>query len=72
MIRDGTSRRIFFDHSPATAPFCSDKYFACYFRVLPVQNLNPDVLMMEHAEDWYSCDAAGLLSPSKMWSIFIQ
>jgi hypothetical protein len=25
---------------------------------VPIQNLNPDVLMMEPAEDWYRCDAA--------------
>ena len=36
------------------------------------KTLNPDVLLMEPAEDRYRCDAAELLSPSKMWSIFIQ
>ena len=39
---------------------------------VPIENLNPDILMMQPAEDRYRCDAAGLLSPSKMWSIFIQ
>ena len=39
---------------------------------VPIQNLNPDVLMMEPAEDWYRCDAADLLRPPKIWSIFIQ
>jgi len=39
---------------------------------VPVQNLNADVLMMESAEDWYRRDAAELLPPSKLWSIFIQ
>ena len=37
-----------------------------------IQNLNPDVLMMQPAEDSYRCDAAKLLSSSKIWSIFIQ
>jgi len=39
---------------------------------VPIENLNPDVLMMEPAEDSYRCDAAELLSRSKIWSIFIQ
>ena len=39
---------------------------------VPSQNLNPDVLMMEPAEHRYRCDAAGLLPPSKIWSVFIQ
>jgi hypothetical protein len=34
--------------------------------------LNPDVLMMKPAEDWYRCDAAELLRPAKIRSIFIQ
>jgi hypothetical protein len=41
-------------------------------RAVPIQNLNSDVLMMEPAEDWYRCSAAVLLSPSKIWSIFVQ
>jgi hypothetical protein len=40
--------------------------------VVPIQNLNPDVLMMEPAEHWYRCDAAELLRPAKIWSIFIH
>ena len=28
---------------------------------MPIENLNPDVLMMEPAEDRYRCDAAELL-----------
>lgn len=36
------------------------------------KNLNPDILMMEPAEDWHRCVAAGLLPLSKIWSIFIQ
>src|SRR5258708_4924150 len=39
---------------------------------VPSQNLDPDVLMMEPAEHRYRCDAAGLLPPSKIWSVFIQ
>jgi len=34
--------------------------------------LNPDVLMMEPAEDWNRCDTAGLLRTAKIWGIFIQ
>jgi hypothetical protein len=30
------------------------------------KTLNPDVLMMEPAEDWYRSDAAGLLRPPKI------
>lgn len=37
-----------------------------------IQNLNPDVSMMEPAEDRYRCDAAERLGPPKIWSIFIQ
>ena len=49
----------------------------CYSRdgdriVVPIQNLNPDVLMVEPAEDWYCCDAAELLRPPKIRSVFIQ
>jgi hypothetical protein len=33
--------------------------------VVPGQNLKPDVLMMEPAEDWYRCDAADLLGTAK-------
>jgi hypothetical protein len=40
--------------------------------LVPSQNLDPDVLMMEPAEHRYRCDAAGLLLPSKIWSVFIQ
>ena len=39
---------------------------------VPIQNLNPDVLMVEPAEDWYRCDAAELLRPPKIRSVFIQ
>jgi hypothetical protein len=42
------------------------------FFVVPIQNLNPDVLMVEPAEDWYRCDAAELLRPPKIRSVFIQ
>jgi hypothetical protein len=42
---------------------------------VPIQNLNPDVLMMEPAEDWYRCDAAELLRPPKTrgfrWSVVL-
>ena len=34
--------------------------------------LKPDVLMMEPAEDWYSCDTSDLLRPLKIRSILIQ
>jgi hypothetical protein len=38
---------------------------------MPIQNLNPDVLMMEPAEDWYRCDAADLLRPPKIrWHLY--
>jgi hypothetical protein len=37
-----------------------------------IQNLNPEVLMMEPAEDWHRCDATELLRPPKIRSIFIQ
>jgi hypothetical protein len=40
--------------------------------VVPIQNLNPDVLVMEPTEDWYRCDAADLLRPAKIRSIFVQ
>jgi len=36
------------------------------------QLLNPDVLMMEPAEERYRCDTAGPLCPPKIRSIFIQ
>ena len=41
-------------------------------RPVPSQNLNPDILMMEPAEDWYRCDSADILSRPKIRSIFIQ
>src|ERR1700731_2912916 len=37
-----------------------------------IQNLNPDVLMMQPAEDWYRYNAAELLGPPKIWSILVQ
>ena len=37
-----------------------------------IQNLKPDVLMMEPAKDWYRSDAADLLRPPEIWSISIQ
>jgi hypothetical protein len=40
--------------------------------LVPIQNLNPDVLMVDTAEDRYRCDAAELLRPPKIRSIFIQ
>ena len=40
--------------------------------VAPIQNLNPDVLMMGSAEDRYRCDATELLGPAKIRSIFVQ
>src|ERR1700676_5087918 len=33
---------------------------------VPSQNLNPDILMMKPAEDWYCCDAADLLRTPKI------
>ena len=39
---------------------------------VPIQNLNPDVLMMEPAEDWSRRDAADLLPTPELWSILIQ
>jgi hypothetical protein len=37
---------------------------------VPVQNLNPDILMMQPAKDWNRCDAADL--PPKIRSISIR
>jgi hypothetical protein len=37
-----------------------------------IQNLKPDVLMMEPAKDWYRGDAADLLGLPKIWSVFLQ
>src|SRR6202011_3505108 len=39
---------------------------------VPIQNLNPHVLMVDTAEDRYRCDAAELSAPPKIRSIFIQ
>jgi cytochrome P450 len=39
---------------------------------VPIQNLDPDVLMMEPAEDWSRRDAADLLPSPELWSILIQ
>jgi hypothetical protein len=41
-------------------PSCSTSYAGeeRSFIPVPIQNLNPDVLMMESAEDWYRCNAA--------------
>ena len=39
---------------------------------VPIQNLKPDVLMMEPAKDWYRRDTADLLGTAKIRSIFIQ
>ena len=39
---------------------------------MPIQNLDPDVLMMEPAEDWSRRDAADLLPSPELWSILIQ
>ena len=36
------------------------------------QNLNPDVLMMQPAQDWYRCDGAELLRSPKIRRILIQ
>ncbi len=40
--------------------------------VVPIQNPNSDVLMMEPAEDWYRGNAADLLFAPKIRSIVIQ
>ena len=40
--------------------------------VVPGQNLEPDLLMMQPAQDWNRGDTADLLSPTKIWSIFLQ
>jgi hypothetical protein len=39
---------------------------------VPSQNLNPNVLMMKSAEDWYCCDAADLLQTPKIGRILAQ
>jgi hypothetical protein len=49
-----------------------ERWKAMFGKAVPIQNLNPDVLMMEPAEDWYRCDAAELLRPPKIRSILIQ
>jgi hypothetical protein len=48
------------------------KYSAAARNAVPIQNLNPDVLMMEPAEDRYRRDTADLLRPAKIWSVFVQ
>ena len=45
---------------------------SCAVTPVAIQNLNPEVLMVEPAEDWYRCDAAELLRPPKMRSVSIQ
>jgi site-specific DNA recombinase len=40
--------------------------------VVPIENLNSDVLMMEPAEDRYRSDATDLLLPPEFRSIFTQ
>ena len=42
------------------------------FAVVCTENLNPDVLVMQPAEDWDPCDAAELLGPPKIRRIFGQ
>ncbi len=42
------------------------------FKAVPIQNLNPDILMMQPAKDRYRCDTADPLRPAKIRSIFIQ
>ena len=63
------------EQDPLTA-FPSNSEFSVLDQVgrdlVPIQNLNPDVLMVDTAEDWYRCDAAELLRPAKIRSIFIQ
>jgi hypothetical protein len=39
---------------------------------VPIQNLNPDLLMMEAAEDWYRWNAADFLRSPNIRNIFIQ
>jgi len=59
------------EHSEAFVYLCENE--ARFVRSLVlIQNLNPDVLMMEPAEDWHRCDAAKLLRPPKIRNIFIQ
>ena len=45
---------------------------AIFATVVLIQNLKPDILMMQPAEDWNRCDAADLLRRPKIRSIFIQ
>ena len=40
--------------------------------IVPIQNLNPDVLMMYPTEDGYRYDAAEPLGPPKIRGIFMQ
>ncbi len=49
----------------------SGRSLSQYGQVVPIQNLKPQVLMMEPAEDWYRCNAAELLRPAKIWSVLI-
>jgi hypothetical protein len=37
-----------------------------------VQNLNPDILMMQPAKDWNRREAADLLRPAEIWCVLIQ
>ena len=43
-----------------------------YLTAVLSQNLKPEVLMMELAEDRYRRDTADLLDPAKIRSIFVQ
>jgi hypothetical protein len=52
-----------------TARFVGERHVS--YVVVPIQNLNPDVLMTEPAEDWSRRDAADLLPPPEIWSILI-
>ena len=64
ILPHGEADKRSIEHSPAVAAGAAS--------AVPSQNLNPDVLMMEPAEDRYRCDAADLLLPPELRSIFIQ
>ena len=62
-------REVFREWEPKRSRATANDRFKA---AVPTQNLKPDILMMEPAEDWLRCDAADLLRPPKIRSIFIQ
>ena len=50
----------------------SPRLYSVTALTVPIQYLNPDVFMMQPFKDWNRGDAADLLHPPKIWSIFVQ